>query len=77
MRVRANAITAMGPYEAVVSIAKSDGGKEEVVVDAKSIKDKTIEVGRITSEGDRVLVELPRESAVGNWRIWVPSSSIT
>lgn len=76
MRVRANTIIAMGPYEAVVSIAKSDGGKEEVVVDAKSIEDKTIEVGQVFSEGDRVLVELPRESATGNWRIWVPSSSI-
>jgi len=62
-----------GPSEAVVAVRTTDGKHEELIVDRSAVTDNTIKVGRVHQEGQSVLVELPRESATGNWRIWVSS----
>lgn len=65
-----------GPYEAVVEI-KVEGGTEEVVVHSKSVKGGAIEVGSVLAEkAGYSLVELPRESSSGKWRVWVPKAEI-
>jgi hypothetical protein len=64
------------PSEKVARIETADGKSEEVAVSAQNIHGNQLmafEIGR--SEG-RVLVELPRESASGRWRIWVKESAI-
>ena len=68
-----------GPAEAIVAISRTDGREEEVVVPKDMIQNGTIEVGRVsTTEGSGpVLVELPTESASGNWRLWVDSATLT
>jgi len=65
-----------GPSEKIVEIDTSDG-KEEVVLHSSSIvhQDK-FEVGMIGIENDRALIELPRESSTGRWRVWVPRAAL-
>ncbi len=64
------------PNEKIARFENADGRSEEVAVSSRNIQDNKLmafEIGR--SEG-KVLVELPRESASGRWRIWVKESSI-
>ena len=65
-----------GPSEVVIEIATEDG-TEEVILNKKSLKDGEIDVGSVIAErGNLRLVELPRESVSGKWRIWVSSQTI-
>jgi hypothetical protein len=64
------------PDEKVARIETADGRAEEVAVSAQNIQnDKLLafEIGR--TEG-KVLVELPRETVSGRWRIWVKETAI-
>lgn len=62
------------PNEVVVSIPTRDGD-ERLVVHKRSIRDSSLEVGYPIGEDNQYyLVELPRETMSGLWRIWVESS---
>jgi hypothetical protein len=64
------------PSERIARIETADGKSEEVAVSSQNIEGNQLtafEIGR--SEGN-VLVELPRESTSGRWRIWVKASAI-
>lgn len=64
------------PDEKIAQIETADGKSEVVAVSKKNIQNNRLmafEIGR--SEG-KVLVELPRESTTGRWRIWVKESAI-
>jgi hypothetical protein len=65
------------PSETVVTIATT-AGSEDVIVHSSQVTDEGMEVGFIGAEeeGDCVLVELPRETLLGRWRVWVPRSAI-
>lgn len=65
------------PTEAVVEIP-TVGGSEEVVVHTSQVSADSVEVGFIgRKEADgSVLIELPRESVSGRWRVWVPKSEV-
>jgi hypothetical protein len=66
-----------GPSEKVVEITTSDG-TEEVVLHASSLDSEgRMEVGVLGCQGSRALIELPRESASGHWRVWVPVTALT
>ncbi len=65
------------PSEVVVSIRMADGQSEKLVVDRRSIQNDMLEVGYpVGADNDRLLVELPRESVRGVWRIWVARNSV-
>lgn len=65
------------PNERMVAITMADGNRENVMVDRRSIDDETIDVGYpVASDGDRYLVELPRETTTGQWRLWVKQSDV-
>lgn len=65
-----------GPSEVVVEIIVQ-GGTEEVMLQASSLKGSALEVGSILGARDGYsLVELPRETSSGQWRVWVPNSEI-
>jgi hypothetical protein len=65
------------PSEVVVSVTTADGGREELIVDRRSLHDGTLEVGYpVGRDRDRVLVELPRETLRGVWRVWVSATSL-
>ena len=64
------------PSEKIVRVEDADGGFEEVPVSARSINEGRLLAAEVGSQGDRVLVELPRESASGKWRMWVKRSAV-
>ena len=64
------------PAEKIVRIQAADGTWEEVVVSPRNLNGNRLEANEIQREADKVLVELPRETASGLWRVWVKESSI-
>ena len=64
------------PSETVVAIRTTSGSTEEAIVDSSQIDATSVEVGFIGQRGDEVLVELPRETLRGRWRLWVPKSTV-
>ena len=77
MLIRCREVTQAGPAEAVVEIATRDGS-EEVVIQRRFVKAGMLEVGNVlTRDGKFSLVELPRETTSGKWRIWVPQDEVT
>ncbi len=64
------------PSEKTVRIPVHDGGIEEVSLDSSLVNKDTVTVA-LVHRGDKYsLVELPRETATGKWRIWVHNSKI-
>lgn len=64
------------PNEKIARIETADGKSEEVAVSAQNIQNNKLLAFEIGRDRGRVLVELPRESASGRWRVWVKESSI-
>ncbi len=61
--------------ERIAVVEMADGKKEEVFASVRQIKDSYMDVGEVGRDGDLVLVELPRESVTGRWRVWVKSEA--
>ena len=78
MRIRFTEIApGLGPSELVVGIQTVEGKQEEVVISRRQAAHGSLEIGSpILDEPDRCLVELPRESLSGRWRVWVPRSEV-
>jgi hypothetical protein len=65
------------PAEKIAHIEVSGGEIEEVSVSVDDISpDNKLMAYEIGRQGERVLVELPRESASGRWRVWVNAAAI-
>lgn len=66
------------PSEAVVSVNTADGKHEELIVDRRSLEGReSLRVGYpIRRDNHRVLIELPRETMRGSWRIWVKEEDL-
>jgi len=62
------------PSETLVTISTTTG-TEEVVVHKSQVTAEGVEAGYIGEEADRILVELPRETVSGRWRVWVPKEA--
>lgn len=78
MRVKVREIgPGLHPSEAVVEI-RTVGGSERLVVDRKSIQDETIFAGwrPLAEKKGQWLIELPRETMSGTWRVWVKRDQI-
>lgn len=66
-----------GPNEQIVRVRAADGHTEDVVAHRSSVQNGLLETSRaLARDGGRVLVELPRESTAGNWRLWVPHTEL-
>lgn len=64
------------PSEVVVRV-DTTSGPERLVVHQRSIKDNGLDIGYpINKEDERYLVELPRETISGSWRVWVPEGAL-
>ena len=77
MRVKVETIrTSNNPNEVVVAV-NTVAGKEFLVVHSLSLEDSSLEVGYPISskKNSEYLVELPRETQNGSWRVWVPQLS--
>ncbi|MGC2209620.1 MAG: hypothetical protein WA532_05860 [Candidatus Korobacteraceae bacterium] len=75
-KISCNVSDGLMPSEKVVRIETADGRSEEVAVSAKNIQNNRLVAFEIGRREGNVLVELPRESASGSWRIWVKESAI-
>ena len=64
------------PDEKVARVQTADGKSEEIAVSAQNIQNDKLLAFEIGRDQGNVLVELPRESASGRWRIWVKAASI-
>jgi hypothetical protein len=66
------------PNEVVVAFDTADGEQETLVVDKRSLHRDTIRVGYPVGRQapNRLLVELPRETLQGRWRVWVSSDAV-
>ena len=78
MRVKVQEVGAgLHPSEVVVQV-KTVTGSENLVVDKRSLENGTLAVGSpIARKGDQWLVELPRETMRGAWRVWVKRGALT
>ena len=65
-----------GPDEEIIAIAKKGGGEEEVILSKDLVQGDGVEVDRVGSTKDSVLIELPQESSSGSWRIWVDPGAL-
>lgn len=67
-----------GPLETIVKIQTAEGTQEEVAVYKGLVQDGFLEVGPpIANMQNKILIELPTESASGRWRIWVADSQFS
>ena len=79
MRVKAQRVAAgLHPNEVIVEV-KTTTGTERLVVDKRAFQDNSISVGSPIgmSEQGEYLVELPRETTTGAWRVWVASEVLS
>lgn len=68
---------ALHPSEVVVEI-RTATGRERLVLDRKSLHKGTIFVGwrPLAEKRGQWLIELPRETMSGTWRVWVRHAEI-
>lgn len=76
LRIQCKVKNGFIPAEKTVYITRADGGQEEVTVATNNLSKGKLEVSEVGRMSNRVLVELPRESASGRWRVWVKQSSV-
>ncbi|NRP70907.1 hypothetical protein ILFOPFJJ_01789 [Ensifer psoraleae] len=64
------------PSEVIVTV-DTTSGPEKLVVHQRSIKDNGLDIGYpINRDRNSLLVELPRETISGSWRVWVPEAVV-
>ena len=65
------------PSEFVVSVNTESGDAETLTIDRGSVtEDNLMEVGYpVGRRNGSLLVEMPRETQHGHWRLWIPSSA--
>src|SRR3954471_14790821 len=65
------------PSEAVVSVNTADGKQEELIVDKRSLEEGWLRIGYpLRSNAGQFLIELPRETMRGTWRVWVRQNEL-
>ncbi|WP_129217200.1 hypothetical protein [Lichenibacterium ramalinae] len=65
------------PSEVFVGVTTAHGEKESLIVDRRSIDNGTLDIGfPVGGEGKLLLVELPRETMSGKWRVWVNRTDV-
>ena len=69
--------TGFYPQEVLVQILSVDGEKR-MLIDKRALKGEFVGVGTPISaaEGNSYLVELPRETIGGEWRVWVSADQL-
>jgi hypothetical protein len=72
MRVRIEEVgSGQHPSEKIVKVETVEG-PEQLIVDKRSIRDHSLDVGfPVGQQNGHFLVELPRETFRGEWRVWV------
>jgi hypothetical protein len=62
--------------EILVTVMTRDG-EEEVMLDRDDLEGEAIEIGSpVDKSNGHLLVELPRETVRGSWRVWVAKEEL-
>ncbi len=65
------------PSEVAVAVPTADGGTEKLIVDRRCIRDDMLDLGYpVGEDNNRWLIELPRESLRGIWRVWTARNAL-
>jgi hypothetical protein len=77
MRVKVRKIEeGLHPNEVVVEVSTLNGS-ERLVVDRRAVESNSLSVGSpLREDGGHHLVELPRETTNGLWRVWVKTGAL-
>lgn len=75
-RVKATIEDGLMPSEKVVRISTVEGFCEEFTVSAKQVQGGTVIASCVGKQEGNVLLEMPRESASGKWRVWVNEDKV-
>lgn len=70
-RVKARITDGPIDSERTAVIATASGHSAEVVLPASQVGEDDIVAVEICRDADNILVQLPRETANGSWRVWV------
>ena len=75
-RVRCSVQEGFVSSERIVRIRTVDGRQEEIAVSVSQIRNSELEAPIVGKEGEKFLIELPRESSSGRWRLWVNKDEV-
>ena len=75
-RIRAKVKGGAIKGEKVAFIKASEGRIVEVSVASSQAGKGYVQAFEVTRDKDKVLVELPRESASGDWRLWIDKHQV-
>ena len=65
------------PSEVFVAVKTVNGEKESLIVDKRSVDNDSLDIGYpVGGDDQRYLIELPRETTSGQWRIWVDRNEV-
>lgn len=65
------------PSEVMIAVQTADGVRENVIVDRRSLDNGTLDVGYpVGGDDKRYLIELPRETVNGQWRLWMNRNDV-
>ena len=70
-KIKASISEGLIPSERVARFNSADGKSVEVIVSKSQVSGGRVEASTIARDHNCMLVELPRESTSGNWRVWV------
>ena len=74
-KVRVAVEQAIMPKERL-AIIKTTNGRAEVIVSERSLDGDLLKAKVVTEEPNSFLIELPRETSSGAWRVWVPREEV-
>jgi hypothetical protein len=75
-RVKAKIEKGAIPSERIAYITTANGHSAEVILDASQAHHKSVVASQIGTRENTVLIELPRETTTGSWRVWVNKSQV-
>lgn len=76
MRVKATIHKGATNSERVAYVKTASGRKAEIVLDVSQANHQSVVAAEIGRKGNKVLIEFPRETSSGNWRVWVSENEI-
>jgi hypothetical protein len=77
MKVRVATVGDGLHHSEVVVAVKTNEGDQSLVIDRRSLQDGFVRIGYpIRQQNHEYLIELPRETSSGSWRVWVDRSQL-
>lgn len=75
-RIKAKIVRGATNSERVAYIKTVSGQEAEVILDVSQANHKSVVAAEIGRKDNDVLIELPRETSSGDWRIWVSDNQL-